>query len=60
MIIGPDPKILSLDGQPKFDFLENICLGKDKYEKKKKENKGVSDERIIRLIGPNFSAVLQT
>ena len=55
ILVGANPKILSLDGIPALDFIDGQSFGKNIIQFKKKHNKfGAPEERIIRYKGVDY------
>lgn len=58
IIIGANPKILSLDGIPALEFIENETFGKDQFYRKKHGQFGIAEERMIKFKGVKFEREL--
>ena len=48
IIIGANPKILSMDGIPAIDFMDQQTFGKDSFKREKHGKFGIAEERMVR------------
>lgn len=54
IIIGANPKILSMDGIPAIDFMDQQAFGRDAFKKEKHGKFGIAEERMVRYKGVDY------
>ena len=60
IIVGANPKILSMDGIPALEFMDQQTFGKDSFQRKKHGKFGVAEERMVRYKAVDYETTLNS